>query len=207
MSQHNLNYTRPPKLTTAQRDALVSVQNGWSIYNTTANKYQIYTNGGWSEIASSVDYMFKTTDIAQYLGVASFSGQQFSSLIIAQASVTINYFYYYLSAKNATNPTVEVGIYNETGSTKIYSQTHTPTATGLQVVTLGTPQTLTKDTPYLLSILNQTGGDTTTTAPWSNNAGNQAMFARSSGRSVMASDISADTATGRTYWLAVGGSG
>jgi hypothetical protein len=37
-----------PSLTTAQRDAIQSPQNGQMIYNTTLNSAQYFKNGAWS---------------------------------------------------------------------------------------------------------------------------------------------------------------
>ncbi len=37
-----------PQLTTAQRDALINVQNGQTIYNTTLNSAQYFKNGTWA---------------------------------------------------------------------------------------------------------------------------------------------------------------
>jgi hypothetical protein len=43
----------PPRMTTAQRDALVSPQNGSVIYNTTTTKMNFRENGAWVESGSS----------------------------------------------------------------------------------------------------------------------------------------------------------
>lgn len=39
-----------PRITTDQRDALVAVENGRIIYNTTVNKFQGYENNAWSNL-------------------------------------------------------------------------------------------------------------------------------------------------------------
>jgi len=44
---------RPLQVTTAQRDALTNIYNGLVVYNTTTNKINIYTIGGWEEVTSS----------------------------------------------------------------------------------------------------------------------------------------------------------
>lgn len=41
------NCIKMPRITTAQRDALQNVENGFLIYNTTLNKFQGYENGAW----------------------------------------------------------------------------------------------------------------------------------------------------------------
>jgi len=40
----------PPRMTTAQRDAIVSPAIGLMLYNTTTNRLTIYTNTGWTEV-------------------------------------------------------------------------------------------------------------------------------------------------------------
>ena len=40
-----------PRITTAERNALQNVQNGFAIYNTTLNKFQGYENGAWVNFA------------------------------------------------------------------------------------------------------------------------------------------------------------
>jgi hypothetical protein len=52
------------RLTTAQRDALVSPTNGSVIYNTTTNKFNLYQNGVWVETAVSTDISALQTQIA-----------------------------------------------------------------------------------------------------------------------------------------------
>lgn len=39
-----------PKLTTDQRDAIQTPENGQMIYNTTINKFQGYENGAWANL-------------------------------------------------------------------------------------------------------------------------------------------------------------
>jgi hypothetical protein len=40
----------PPRMTTAQRDAIVSPAIGLMLYNTTTNRLTVYTNAGWTEV-------------------------------------------------------------------------------------------------------------------------------------------------------------
>lgn len=44
---------RPQQVTTAQRDALTNLFNGKIIFNTSTNKLNVYTPGGWEQITSS----------------------------------------------------------------------------------------------------------------------------------------------------------
>lgn len=39
-------------MTTAARDAMTAVENGWTIYNTTANAYQARINGSWVSLGA-----------------------------------------------------------------------------------------------------------------------------------------------------------
>lgn len=44
---------RPPKLTTAERDALAEVEAGAVIYNTTTNKLNFYNGSAWEAVTSA----------------------------------------------------------------------------------------------------------------------------------------------------------
>lgn len=156
------------------------------------------TAGGGS--SSPVDVAVQTFDIAIWNAGQSAAQEQFSAVIMpetAMDAVTIRYF---LKAKNATNPTVEVGIYDASGA-KLVSQTHTPTAIGFHAVTI-TSQALVAGTRYFLSIVNQTAGDTTTTFACRTDNDSSTNTGRSAGgRSSLASSISSDTATAVIMWL------
>jgi hypothetical protein len=49
----NLNQLPDNRFTTAQRDALVGVENGWIIYNTDTSKSQVYENSVWVDLTAA----------------------------------------------------------------------------------------------------------------------------------------------------------
>ena len=60
----------PPRMTTAQRDAIVSPATGLEIYNTTTNTKNIFNGTSWT---SDVGHVIKVT-VSQFPGVATTTG-------------------------------------------------------------------------------------------------------------------------------------
>lgn len=46
-------FFKPPTLTTTQRDALSSPQSGWTIFNSTNNRQEVYMSGSWEGLSTS----------------------------------------------------------------------------------------------------------------------------------------------------------
>lgn len=59
-------YMLPPRMTTAQRDAITSPADGAMIFNTTASEYQVYHTSAWNSLGGSsttfADNVFRVQD-------------------------------------------------------------------------------------------------------------------------------------------------
>lgn len=120
---------------------------------------------------------------------------------VSDKAVSISHLSTYVIAVNASNPTVELGIYDSSYNL-LGSGTFTPTAEGVWSVTLGSPVTLTAGRLYYLALLNRASGDATTTFLEGSDVSNDTKLSWIlSGQSSMPATASGVTSTGRCYWI------
>jgi hypothetical protein len=124
--------------------------------------------------------------------------QQYSHLVTCPSNMTVTKLTVYITALDGT-PTVELGIYSESG-TRLGTKTGVASSAGFFTVTLDTGVSLTEGTRYYLSLLNQNNPNTTTFLR--DTGRNDAVLNRlASATSSMPDPLAAGSATARAYWI------
>lgn len=144
----------------------------------------------------------RTTSFSIASGSNAASQQAFYHRTYNRDAFTANKIYFYVDVLSGT-PTVECGIYDNAGTTRLAQGTVVVNTTGLWSITLSSPVSLTANTLYWVSLVNRTSDVTTAfkrqSAGDSNITHNKVQGSTTS----LPTTIPAGSATAVIFWLEV----